>query len=179
MLRVCCNFVRIFNGPWKGFGLFSPGMWSLGDRKKYCDPSGSVLTTNLMKPLTRQWLTQADYDLATAKAMFKTKRYVYVAFMCQQATEKLIKGIIQERTGTTPPFSHNLPMLLKVANVFGDADRLDLLDLLTGYYINARYPEDKQKMAQELNKETLEAILKRTKECLRWLRKELEISVKS
>ena len=35
------------------------------------------------------WLELADYDLESANAMFKTGRWFYVVFMCQQAIEKL------------------------------------------------------------------------------------------
>lgn len=33
------------------------------------------------------WLDLADYDLETAEAMHKTKRWLYVAFMCHQVIE--------------------------------------------------------------------------------------------
>ena len=39
------------------------------------------------------WETSAEYDLLTAEAMQKAGRYLYVAFMCQQAIEKINKGL--------------------------------------------------------------------------------------
>ena len=39
------------------------------------------------------WLKHAQYDLDSADAMYRMSRWLYVAFMCQQAVEKLIKGI--------------------------------------------------------------------------------------
>ena len=36
----------------------------------------------------KYWHEVAAYDLETAKAMFESGRYLYVAFMCQQAIEK-------------------------------------------------------------------------------------------
>lgn len=127
-----------------------------------------------MKKLSRQWLKQAEYDLSTAEAMFKTGRYLYVAFMCQQAIEKLIKGIIQEKTDTTPPYTHRLVTLLEVAGLSNDPEKLDFLDLLTRYYINTRYPEQKQKLAKSLNKKSAQDVLKKTKESFQWLKKELK-----
>lgn len=38
------------------------------------------------------WIDIADYDLETADAMFITKRWLYVAFMCHQAIEKTLKA---------------------------------------------------------------------------------------
>lgn len=123
-----------------------------------------------MKSLTKQWLGQANYDLATAEAMFKTRRYLYVAFMCQQAIEKLLKAIIQERTGKTPPYTHRLLTLLKLVEIPADAARVDFLELLTAYYINGRYPEHKQKLAKELTKARVQGFLSKTKEVFRWLK---------
>jgi len=34
------------------------------------------------------WQEMSEYDLATAKAMLQTGRYLYVGFMCHQAVEK-------------------------------------------------------------------------------------------
>ena len=39
------------------------------------------------------WKSYAERDLDAAEAMFETGRWFYVVFMCQQATEKLAKGI--------------------------------------------------------------------------------------
>jgi len=39
------------------------------------------------------WLELAQYDLDTAAAMFSSGRWFYVIFMCQQAIEKLCKGL--------------------------------------------------------------------------------------
>lgn len=127
-----------------------------------------------VKSLTKEWLAQAEYDLKTAGAMHKTRRYLYVAFMCQQAIEKLIKGIICKKKSETPPYSHRLVALLETAQIAADDRYLDLLDLLTGYYINARYPEKKQELARNLDKKKTASILSRTEECFQWLRKELK-----
>jgi HEPN domain-containing protein len=41
----------------------------------------------------RYWLELAQYDLDTAHAMHTGGRWFYVAFMCQQAIEKITKGL--------------------------------------------------------------------------------------
>ena len=38
------------------------------------------------------WIEMSDYDFDTAKAMLETKRYLYVAFMCHQTIEKMLKA---------------------------------------------------------------------------------------
>lgn len=114
-----------------------------------------------MKLLTKEWLVQAQYDLQTARVMLKTGRYLYVAFMCQQAIEKLIKGIIQEKTDRTPPYSHRFDALLSVIELPVDFEKKAFLGLLTRYYINCRYPEHKKSLSEFLNKKGSGDLLKK------------------
>lgn len=46
------------------------------------------MSRHKFKPV-EEWFIQADYDLATAKAMFKTARYIYTIFMCHLSIEKV------------------------------------------------------------------------------------------
>jgi HEPN domain-containing protein len=43
---------------------------------------------------TKNWMATSNYDLKTAEAMLKSKRYIYVVFMCHLAIEKMIKAVI-------------------------------------------------------------------------------------
>ncbi len=38
------------------------------------------------------WVDLSDYDLETANAMLKSKRYLYVGFMCHLTIEKIFKA---------------------------------------------------------------------------------------
>lgn len=38
------------------------------------------------------WVELSDYDIETAEAMFRTRRYLYVGFMCHQTIEKAFKA---------------------------------------------------------------------------------------
>lgn len=38
------------------------------------------------------WIELSEYDLETAEAMLKSKRYLYVGFMAHQAIEKIFKA---------------------------------------------------------------------------------------
>lgn len=59
-----------------------------------------------------EWLKQADYDMGTADAMFRSGRYFYAVFMCHLAIEKALKGLYAEVLDATPPKTHNLLYLL-------------------------------------------------------------------
>ena len=56
-----------------------------------------------MASIPDQWVERAQYDLETARAMLASGRLLYVLFCCQQAVEKMLKGIIAKRTGPCLP----------------------------------------------------------------------------
>jgi HEPN domain-containing protein len=58
------------------------------------------------------WLQLAQYDLDTAKTMYAGGRWFYVAFMCQQALEKLCKGLYNFYIDDNVPKIHNIPFIL-------------------------------------------------------------------
>ena len=60
-----------------------------------------------MEKTIEKWIEAAEYDLQTAKAMLDTGRHLYVLFMCQQAMEKILKGIFVKQKKTLPPRTHN------------------------------------------------------------------------
>jgi HEPN domain-containing protein len=66
-----------------------------------------------MNEKTRYWLDLSEYDLETAKAMLKSKRYLYVGFMCHQTIEKIFKAYYTKLKTVSPPFSHSLSYLAK------------------------------------------------------------------
>ncbi len=86
-----------------------------------------------------EWFKLALYDLETARVMFETGRYRYVPFMCQQAIEKVLKGIISENL--TPPRIHNLVRLSKLAEINFTSDEIKKLDILSDLYMKVRYPD--------------------------------------
>ena len=47
-----------------------------------------------MDKIIAHWVERSRYDLDTAKIMLDTGRYLYVAYMCQQTIEKILKAII-------------------------------------------------------------------------------------
>lgn len=128
-----------------------------------------------MRRETKLWMEKANYDLETAEAMLKSARYLYVAFACQQAIEKYLKAIIQEKTGKHPPFIHNLPALAKEAAIIFSDGQQEFLMLLTQYYLNTRYIDFKQKLSQEMNREKAQTCLQKTGEIIECLKKELKI----
>lgn len=88
------------------------------------------------------WLELARYDIDTAAAMLKTKRFVYVLVMCQQAVEKNLKALYARRYGEIPPRIHNLVELAKRCELEITPEQDGYLQELNYYYTGARYPSD-------------------------------------
>lgn len=125
------------------------------------------------------WEDIASYDLDTAEAMFNSGRYLYVVFMCQQAIEKLVKGLYVLNKGNEPPRVHNI---LKFFDRVFDIDLLSkdnpekyeeyfsFFDELLAYYISERYPSYKEKLSSSVNKEKALEVLHKSKEVFLWLK---------
>ncbi len=120
------------------------------------------------------WVDISRYDLDTAHSLLKSKRYLYVLFMCQQATEKMLKGVVILKTRNFPPRIHDLVRLAEAAGLKkGDID-FEFLDKLSFYYIETRYPEEHFKLHRVVSNRTADAYYKNTKRLCLWLRRLLK-----
>lgn len=119
------------------------------------------------------WLDTAQYDLETAEAMLKGERWLYVVFMCQQAVEKLVKGLYILYIDDNVPKTHNIRLLLEkfeplLPEPVAD-ERYDFFDDLTIHYLNGRYADYKLKLNERLNHQAAADFLEKTKEAFAWL----------
>jgi HEPN domain-containing protein len=78
---------------------------------------------------TEEWFKQANYDLDTAEAMFRSRRYIYSVFMCHLCLEKVLKGLLAKR-GDIPPKSHDLAFLLEKIGVDIPEQHAEYLEML-------------------------------------------------
>ncbi len=93
-----------------------------------------------------------DVKAWTDRALFTSRRYLYVLFMCQQSLEKLLKAHIITRTGQFPPRIHNLVRLGELTGLeFSYEDKL-LLECLSLYYLQSRYPPDVQALVKTVSR---------------------------
>jgi len=119
------------------------------------------------------WHDIAEYDLKSAEAMYETSRWLYVVFMCQQAIEKLAKGLYVLYMNDDIPRIHNISQIIKkYADQFGEEvpySRYVLFDKLTSFYLEGRYPEYTAKLSKLIDKDEAEKLLEQTKEAFAWL----------
>ena len=125
----------------------------------------------MSKKIIQNWYELANYDLDSAEAMFKTGRYLYVAFLCQQTVEKTLKGIFLKETLQTPIYTHNLRRLAKRLSFYENLnqEQIGQLDRLNGYYIESRYTEALEEMRKAIGRDEARNILKECKEMIEWL----------
>ena len=94
--------------------------------------------------LAKEWFESAASDFEYAKIGLKQEIvYPQIAFLCQQSAEKYLKGFLVLHK-VEPPRIHDLPKLLDTCKKI-DSELEDLreaCELLTGFYIEARYPPD-------------------------------------
>jgi HEPN domain-containing protein len=125
--------------------------------------------------IVAHWVERAEYDLETAKVMLETARYLYVAYMCQQAVEKLLKAIIAQQNKENLPI-HNLNRLVEIAGIRNalNAEEFNFLAELTPYCIEARYGDYKESLAEIINEGRAKEVYKKTQEIFRWLYRKIE-----
>ena len=119
------------------------------------------------------WLDIAQYDLDSAEAMQKGGRWLYVVFMCQQAIEKLVKGLYTLYIDDNVPRTHNITRMVEE---FEDQlaetvpkEKYHLFDALSSYYLNNRYPDFLQNLSVQIKEKEAKKTLSQTKEVFAWL----------
>jgi HEPN domain-containing protein len=59
------------------------------------------------------WLNIAQEDLHVTNTLFNNQHYLYVTFMCQQAIEKLVKGLYIISLDDNFPRIHEIQKIVK------------------------------------------------------------------
>jgi|GEM_PF-6224062 len=94
--------------------------------------------------------------------------------MCQQAVEKLCKGIHVLLLGEEALFTHDINLVVKkFEDIFPepiDDEKKILFQELSAYYLNNRYADYKEKLNSETNKQVAENFLTKSKEVIAWLK---------
>jgi len=121
----------------------------------------------------RYWVDLAKYDLKTADAMLKSRRYLYVLFTCQQAIEKMLKALVVKVNQEFPPRTHDLLRLAQITRINVSDEQRELLGKLSFYYIETRYPEEVYEISRSISRKIASEYLNRTEEIFTWLRKKM------
>ncbi len=132
----------------------------------------------------RYWVMLSDYDLETIHVLVAGKRWVYVAYLCQQAVERQLKGMYVYYFNSEAPKTHNVNFLFnklceaenfpELNNAAAFEQRRDecedfLIDAM--FYYMSDYPFSyKNIMNRFVAEETALDLFARTREMIAWLR---------
>ncbi len=125
-----------------------------------------------MPPDIKEWIVQAEYDFSTAKAMFHSRKYPYMVYMCQLALEKVLKAAVALKTNTTPPQTHKLLLLAQMGQVSLINNHLEFLGILDAIGAGARYPKDLAATRKIYPRNVAQDYLAKTKDVLEWIKKD-------
>jgi HEPN domain-containing protein len=119
------------------------------------------------------WLDIAEYDLETATSLHGSGRWLYVLVMCQQAVEKLVKGLYTLYVDDNVPRIHDITKLFKCFEdtlpISVPEAKFAFFNELSQYYLNNRYPEFISKLSSQISEAEAHSILTKTKEAFSWL----------
>lgn len=130
------------------------------------------------------WLEAAQYDLESARVMMNGGRYMYVAFMSQQAIEKITKGIYTLYVDKEPPMIHNIWGIFRQLKNEVDLNQYFAIEVfeenlhknksffaeLLSYYISGRYPSFKEKISSTIDSNRAKRVLNNTEEVFLWIK---------
>ncbi len=117
----------------------------------------------------KYWLNTATQDWKVTGHLFEKRDYSYALFFCHLALEKTLKAIYVKKQDETPPFSHNLVYLSEKAGLELQQNNLELLEEISDYNLEARYPDDKFSFFKRCTKKFTSNKIKQIEEIRKWL----------
>lgn len=125
----------------------------------------------------KPWVESAQDDLDAAQAMHDTGRWSYVAFLCHQCVEKLLKAMVMHLTSNVPPPTHNLGFLLRKTGLAIPPDVETQVLKLAPHYFTSRYPDSAGgRPSDQYNRLVADELLTYAKEIAQWSASHLKSS---
>ena len=119
----------------------------------------------------RRWKEIIDEDMSVAEDLFKTKHWLYVAFMCHQVVEKSLKAYWTATRDDDPPYIHDHKRLAEGCGLYAKLteEQRVFLTMIREMNIEARYREYKSRIAASLNEKNTKIILEQTEQIKQWI----------
>ena len=119
------------------------------------------------------WLKSAMDDWTVAKHLFEKGDYPYSLFFGHRTIEKILKAVYVDRLDEPPPYTHRLVYLVERVSLELTEEQLDLLEAITDFNLEARYPDEKFSFKKKCTKDFTEEYLKTIEEIKEWLSKKI------
>lgn len=119
------------------------------------------------------WVASAERDWTVAGHLFEKQDFSYALFLGHLTLEKLLKAVFASRKDETPPLTHRLPFLAERAELELSLEQLELLEVVTDFNLEARYPDEKFSFQKKCTREFTDGYLIRIEEMMGWLKQQL------
>ena len=119
------------------------------------------------------WTSTSDADFKTMLNLYDSKDYHWALFMGHLVIEKLLKGKIVKNTHQHAPFSHDLRKLRLVSGLELDDEKVNWLDTITTFNLNARYDDYKQEFYRKCTKDFTSHWIENIKTLRLWIKEKL------
>lgn len=121
------------------------------------------------KRAIKYWLKSSKNDWQVAEHLFENKDYSYALFFGHLTVEKILKALYVDRCAAVPPFTHSLNLLAEKTSLELTDEQKKLLETITDFNIEARYPGDKFTFWKRCTKEYAKKYLSKIEEIKEWL----------
>ncbi len=128
-----------------------------------------------MESKVKYWIDLSDYDIETADAMFQSKRYLYVGYMCHQTIEKAFKAYYLKLKQEVSPYTHSLSYIARKGDFYdflSESQKM-FIDEIEPLNIEARYPLNKERLLKSLTSQKCAELIINTKDLQKWIKERL------
>lgn len=123
--------------------------------------------------LIKYWHEASDLDFRAMNNLFLSGDYVWSLFLGHLVIAKLLKALAIKNNIKHVPKIHDLNKLAKATNIAIDDLLKDLLDVITSFNIEARYPDYKNEFYKKCDYEFAARYIKKIEELRLWLSNQL------
>lgn len=125
-----------------------------------------------IQEIINYWEKGADRSFDTAEFLYKGKRYSDCLFFCHLMLEKLLKGLVAQRTKQHAPYLHELDILAKKTGLPLTDLQIEQLKIISAFNIAARYDNIKESFYKKATKQYAEEYFNISKELFLWIKKQ-------
>ena len=115
------------------------------------------------------WITSAENDWSVAGHLLEKHDYAYALFFGHLTVEKIFKAFFVAVTGESPPLTHRLVHLAEKSGLELTDEQLELLEIVTDFNLEARYPDEKFSFQKRCTREFTINYLDQIEEMKTWL----------
>lgn len=129
-----------------------------------------------MEEKINYWLVSAERDWEVAGHLLEKRDYAYALFFGHLTLEKILKACYVKVMMDNPPLTHRLVYLAEKMDLELSDERMELLEIVTDFNLEARYPDEKFSFHKRCTREFTVLHLDRIEEMKEWLVQKMKLS---